>query len=114
MEDKKKEITLPDHISQDKVDAWLKQYNGRVFHVAVEDDYEEKTYHAFFHEPDMKTLSAVSHESKEDDINAAVLLYNNCKIYADEKIEEVTSLKLSAMKELRQVVSLKKTKFQRL
>lgn len=100
-------------VTQDKINQWKKQYNGRVYHVSVTDD-DGAEYHAFFKEPDMKTMSAVAHESKTDEVKASELLFNACKLHIDDAIEQITSLKLSVMRDLGNVVSLKKTIFQKL
>jgi hypothetical protein len=100
-------------VSQEKINQWKNQHNGRVFQVSVTDD-DDAEYHAFFKEPDMKTMSAVAHESKTDEVKASELLFNACKLHVDDAIEQITTLKLSVMRDLGNVVSLKKTTFQKL
>lgn len=108
------EELLPKGTTEEQITQWKKQHQGRIFVIDVEDDFDGNHYVGIFKEPSMKTISAVAHMAKTDEVKSMQIMYEDCKVHTDPELDTVTSLRMSAMKEMQKIVAVKKTKFRRL
>lgn len=76
----------------------LKAKFGKVSEVEVEDEGEK--YVGYFRRPSMDTISAVTAESKHDEVKALEVMFANCWLGGAEEIEQDAIIKIAAMTQL--------------
>ncbi|MEN2400589.1 hypothetical protein GKZ90_0012430 [Flavobacterium sp. MC2016-06] len=94
------EITKPNtadvldgNITQAQLNQWKYKYK-KVIKLTIKDD-DETTLFAYFKIPDMSIRSAVLQASKMDEFKALEVLFKNCYLGGDGKIEQEDDLRLN-------------------
>lgn len=69
---------------------------------AQDEDGKPIEIHGFFKKPDLQTISLMGKFQATDPLKAGTLLFNNCKISIDPRMENDDEVKLGAMLALQQ------------
>lgn len=84
---------LDGNITQAQLNQW-KYKHKKVVKLTIADD-DETTLFAYFKKPDMSIRSAVLQASKMDEFKALEVLFKNCYLGGDGKIEQEDDLRLN-------------------
>lgn len=84
---------LDGNITQAQLNQW-KYKHKKVVKLTISDD-DETTLFAYFKKPDMSIRSAVLQASKMDEFKALEVLFKNCYLGGDGKIEQEDDLRLN-------------------
>lgn len=108
---KKNEIQIKGIESEDNINMWKAKYR-KVYMVTIEDDGEK--FAAYFKRPDMEVMSAVNKTSKNDEVKAAVFLFDNCWLGGDPIVKEDSVLRMSATAQLKNIMAVKSAELKNL
>lgn len=92
-------------INQSQLEKFKAEHK-KVFCIEVEGDDNQK-YAGYFKSPDINTLKAANKNLKNDEIDAGLTIYNNCKLWVSPEIEEDDMLKLSIMSKMSDIMAIK-------
>lgn len=84
---------LDGNITQAQLNQW-KYKHKKVIKLTIVDD-DETTLFAYFKKPDIAIRSAVLQASKMDEFKALEVLFKNCYLGGDGKIEQEDDLRLN-------------------
>ena len=84
---------LDGSITQAQFNQW-KYKHKKVVKLSIEDD-DDTTLFAYFKKPDISIRSAVLQASKMDEFKALEVLFKNCYLGGDGKIEQEDDLRLN-------------------
>lgn len=84
---------LDGNITQAQLNQWKFKYN-KVVKLTIKDD-DDTTLFAYFKKPDISIRSAVLQASKMDEFKALEVLFKNCYLGGDGKIEQEDDLRLN-------------------
>lgn len=84
---------LDGNITQAQLNQW-KYKHKKVIKLAINDD-DDTTLFAYFKKPDMSIRAAVLQASKMDEFKALEVLFKNCYLGGDGKIEQEDDLRLN-------------------
>lgn len=107
----KKEIQVKGIESEDNIKVW-KAKHRKVYEVIIDDDGEK--FAAYFKRPDMPTMSAVNKISKNDEVKAAEVLFDNCWLGGDPMVKEDAILRMAATARLKDIMAVKSAELKNL
>lgn len=84
---------LDGNITQAQLNQW-KYKHKKVVKLSIQDD-DDTTLFAYFKKPDMSIRAAVLQASKMDEFKALEVLFKNCYLGGDGKIEQEDDLRLN-------------------
>lgn len=84
---------LDGNITQAQLNQW-KYKHKKVVKLTIQDD-DQTTLFAYFKKPDMSIRAAVLQASKMDEFKALEVLFKNCYLGGDGKIEQEDDLRLN-------------------
>ena len=84
---------LDGNITQAQLNQWKFKHN-KVVKLTIKDD-DDITLFAYFKKPDISIRSAVLQASKMDEFKALEVLFKNCYLGGDGKIEQEDDLRLN-------------------
>jgi hypothetical protein len=97
--------------SDDNIKMWKAKYR-KVYEVIIEDDDEK--FASYFKRPDMNIMSAVNKTSKNDEVKAAEILFDNCWLGGDPIVKEDAILRMSATAQLKNIMAVKSAELKNL
>ncbi|GEM_PF-1226111 len=84
---------LDGNITQAQLNQWKYKYK-KVVKLTIKDD-DDTSLFAYFKKPDMSIRAAVLQASKMDEFKALEVLFKNCYLGGDGKIEQEDDLRLN-------------------
>ncbi len=92
-------------ITAEQLKKWKAEHR-KVFCIEVEGDNND-IYAGYFKSPDIQTLKVANKNLKNDEIDAGLTIYNNCKLWVSPEIEEDDMLKMSVMAKMSDIMAIK-------
>lgn len=89
-------------LDAERIEA-LKRKHGRIYEVLLDDGHERHV--AYFHRPDMQTLTAMTKLAKTDEIRASQVLLEECFVEGSQAVKHDTALFMAAVGELGKVLT---------
>lgn len=97
MNNKEQKITeINGGVTTEQIQAWKNQY-GRVAEVRVEDVDTAECHIGYFHRPDMATMQAVNAVSKNNEVKASEVMFDNCWLGGSPMLKSDAIYKMDAM-----------------
>lgn len=100
---KNKNAVLPAGITEENIAMWKARFR-KVSSITVVDG--EVSYTGFFRRPDMNVISAVAAVGKDDEMRAAMVMFENCWLGGDEMMREDAVIKMAAVTKLQELMKV--------
>ena len=97
MNNKDQKITeINGGVTPEQIQAWKNQY-GKVAEVRVEDTDTGECHIGYFHRPNMTTMQAVNAVSKNNEVKASEVMFDNCWLGGSPMLKSDAIYKMDAM-----------------
>ena len=83
--------------------AECKGRHGRLVEIEVADIETEELHRGYFHRPDMKAMQAFSGTAKKNEVQAAEVMFDNCRLCGSAMMKTGAVYKMQAIGELQNI-----------